>query len=216
MGTLGGLLLTLNVAVAAPPGPTPTPSGKPVAIVLGREIRREELLPPEQTRKTEPPSSTPADREAVELMNLQRRLLQPLLKKYVEQKKLEPTKKELQDCTAAFVAMDERNKAENAKIPKADAASSERICQGFVVAWKVQRALHRQYGGDIIFQQAGPEAVGAYPGFLEERQKAGDFQILDPDLSRRFWERIRKGPGIRVEQDALETPWWLKKPDSKR
>jgi len=216
MGTLGGLLLTANVAGAAPPEPTPTSSDKPVAIVLGREIRREELQPPGHARKPEPPSSTPAaraDREAVELMNLQRRLLQPLLKKYVEQKKLEPTKKELQDCTAAMV---ERNKAENAKIPKIDAASSERICQGFVAAWKVQRALHRQYGGDIIFQQAGPEAVGAYPGFLEERQKAGDFQILDPDLSRRFWERIRQGPGSRIAQDALETPWWLKKPDSER
>ncbi|MCP3099330.1 hypothetical protein LZ198_10655 [Myxococcus sp. K15C18031901] len=111
---------------------------------------------------------------------------------------------------------DEADQAERAQNPELAAESSARVSRDMVLAWKVQRELHRQYGGDIIFQQAGPEAVGAYPLFLEERQKAGDFQILDPDLSRRFWERIRKGAGIRVEQDALETPWWLEKPAPKR
>lgn len=58
-----------------------------------------------------------------------------------------------------------------------------------------------------IFQQAGPEAVGAYPPFLEARQKAGDFKILDEELDRRFWDYVRRAPGIRMDADALETPW---------
>ncbi|WP_342375390.1 hypothetical protein NVS55_29410 [Myxococcus stipitatus] len=86
------------------------------------------------------------------------------------------------------------------------------VAQGAVLSWMVQRSLHREFGGDIIFQQAGPEAVGAYPPFLEQRQKAGDFKLLDKDVGRRFWEHVRRAPGIRMEQDALETPWWSKTP----
>ncbi|WP_338864560.1 hypothetical protein [Myxococcus stipitatus] len=86
------------------------------------------------------------------------------------------------------------------------------VAEGAVLSWMVQRALHREFGGDIIFQQAGPEAVGAYPRFLEQRQKAGDFKIHDEELGRRFWARVREAPGYRMEQDALETPWWLAKP----
>lgn len=86
------------------------------------------------------------------------------------------------------------------------------VAQGVVLSWMVQRALHREFGGDIIFQQAGPEAVGAYPRFLEERQKAGDFKIHDEVLGRRFWARVREAPGHRLGQDVLETPWWLVKP----
>ncbi|NMO14786.1 hypothetical protein HPC49_17335 [Pyxidicoccus fallax] len=99
------------------------------------------------------------------------------------------------------------------RAPSMGAKGSDMVARSMVLSWKTQRALHREYGGDIIFQQSGPEAVGAYLPFLEERQKAGDFKLLDEELSRRFWEHVRKAPGIRIKQDALETPWWLKKPE---
>ncbi|NVJ24929.1 hypothetical protein HUW62_27255 [Myxococcus sp. AM011] len=98
--------------------------------------------------------------------------------------------------------------------PSIAAEKSERA-HSWVLSWKLQRALHREYGGDIIFQQVGPEAVGAYLPFLEARQKAGDFKVLDEELGRRFWEYVRRSPGIRMKSDALETPWWLMSPDQK-
>ncbi|QSQ13885.1 hypothetical protein [Myxococcus landrumensis] len=88
----------------------------------------------------------------------------------------------------------------------------DEVAQGSVLSWMIQHSLHREFGGDIIFQQAGPEAVGAYPPFLEQRQKAGDFKLLDKEVGRRFWEHVRRAPGIRIPQDSLETPWWLLKP----
>ncbi|WP_163867229.1 hypothetical protein [Myxococcus eversor] len=105
-----------------------------------------------------------------------------------------------------------QERAEAAAIAK---PPSDRVARAMVLSWKLQRALHRQYGGDIIFQQAGDEAVGAYLPFLEERQKVGDFKLLDEELGRRFWDYVRSAPGIRTEPDALETPWWLTKSDQK-
>ncbi|MCP3162116.1 hypothetical protein [Myxococcus qinghaiensis] len=100
--------------------------------------------------------------------------------------------------------------------PSLAAEESEMLARSMVLSWKLQRALHREYGGDIIFQQAGPEAVGAYLPFLEARMKAGDFKILDEALGRRFWDSVRRAPGIRMESNTLETPWWLMRPDRKR
>jgi len=53
--------------------------------------------------------------------------------------------------------------------------------------WKLNRALYRQYGGRIIFQQFGPEPLDAYRQYLEERQAAGDFEIHEKAFENEFW-----------------------------
>jgi hypothetical protein len=53
--------------------------------------------------------------------------------------------------------------------------------------WKLSRALHRQYGGRIIFRQLGPEPSDAYRQYLEERQAAGDLEIRDKAFEHEFW-----------------------------
>lgn len=70
----------------------------------------------------------------------------------------------------------------------------ERMAHFLVGPWKFNRALHRKYGGTVVWQQAGTEAVGALKAFLEEREKAGDFQIKDPALREAFWDRFRQEP----------------------
>ena len=53
--------------------------------------------------------------------------------------------------------------------------------------WKLNKALHDQYGGRIIFQQFGPEPLDAYRHYLEERHAAGDFKINDKTMAETFW-----------------------------
>ena len=53
--------------------------------------------------------------------------------------------------------------------------------------WKLNKALHVQYGGRIVFQQFGPEPLDAYRRYLEERQAAGDFEIHDQAMADTFW-----------------------------
>jgi hypothetical protein len=62
----------------------------------------------------------------------------------------------------------------------------EQIAAAVILQWKVNRALYRQYGGRIIFQQGGPEPLDAYREFLREKQARGAFTILDKDLEAVF------------------------------
>jgi hypothetical protein len=75
----------------------------------------------------------------------------------------------------------------------ADAAGDEEraarawVAGSFIRQWKINRALHRQYGGRIVYQQTGPEPLDAYRLFLEDQQKQGAFRILNEALAPGFW-----------------------------
>jgi hypothetical protein len=96
-----------------------------------------------------------------------------------------------------------------------DRAARLEIAGAFILQWKINRALHQQYGGRIIFQQGGPEPLDAYRKFLEERQAAGDFSIEDPALAAEFWRYYRDDsihsffePGSAEEAKAFGAEPW--------
>jgi len=95
-------------------------------------------------------------------------------------------------------------------------ATREQVAAAFIRQWKINRALYRQYGGRIIFQQGGPEPLDAYREFLEAQQKQGGFRILDKSLETEFWRYYVNDnihsfypAGSQEETQAFETPWWL-------
>ncbi|MBX9600162.1 MAG: hypothetical protein K2X35_04120 [Bryobacteraceae bacterium] len=86
-----------------------------------------------------------------------------------------------------------------------------RMAEMWVAPWKFYRALYRQYGGRVIFQQAGPEPLHAMTKFLEEHEAAGAFAIYDPELRQAFWAYYRTVGHNHMPDGGkfLETPWWL-------
>lgn len=97
-----------------------------------------------------------------------------------------------------------------------DRGAREEVATAFIRQWKINRALYRQYGGRIIYQQGGPEPLDAYRAFLEDREKDGAFRILDKSLESEFWryyttESIHTfyPAGSHEEKQVFETPWWL-------
>ncbi len=105
--------------------------------------------------------------------------------------------------------------AEPAGDPQETRAARERIARAFILQWKINQALYRQYGGRIGFQQGGPEPLDACRRFLEESQARGDFRILDPALATAFWryyvdDRIHSfyRSGSPEEAQAFRVPWW--------
>jgi hypothetical protein len=93
-------------------------------------------------------------------------------------------------------------------------ATRQQVAAAFILQWKINRALYRQYGGRIIFQQGGPEPLDAYRRFLEEAQSRGDFRIVNRSLEAAFWRYYRENsihsfypPGSREEARAFEAPW---------
>ena len=61
------------------------------------------------------------------------------------------------------------------------------MAESVIRNWKVNAALHAQYGGRIIYQQLGPEPLDAYLALLRESQAAGRFAINQPALEQEFW-----------------------------
>jgi hypothetical protein len=107
---------------------------------------------------------------------------------------------------------------ESAGADPEDARARETIAGAFILQWKINRELYRQYGGRILFQQGGPEPLDAYRRFLEEQQARGDFRILNKDLKTAFWryyltDSIHSfyAPGSSEEAQAFATPWWSAK-----
>jgi hypothetical protein len=96
-----------------------------------------------------------------------------------------------------------------------DKAARAQIAEAFILQWKVNRALHQQYGGRIVYQQTGPEPLDARRRFLEDRQAKGDFTILDKQLEPGFWGYFRTDSihdfypsGSPEEKAAFARPPW--------
>jgi len=79
------------------------------------------------------------------------------------------------------------------------------MAEGMVRSLMFNRELYRDYGGVIIWQQAGLEPVEAYRKFLEEHQTKGAFEIYDPGLKEEFWHYyLRRHPFTMSEDDIRE------------
>lgn len=65
--------------------------------------------------------------------------------------------------------------------------SESEMARNTIVAWKINLALFRTYGGRVIFQQMGYEPIDAYKAFLEEQKRLGAFEIIDKNLEPDFW-----------------------------
>lgn len=90
------------------------------------------------------------------------------------------------------------------------------MAKGFIKMWKINKALFDQYGGRVIFQQAGPEPLDAYRSFLKEEEQKGTFKILDESFSKAFWKYFTDDSmhtfiSSKPEEGTkiFNTPWWL-------
>lgn len=92
-------------------------------------------------------------------------------------------------------------------------ALREKVARQNILAWKTNKAFYKEYGGRVIFKQAGPEPLDAYRKFLEEQAAAGSFEILDSADKQEFWSYFHNDsihafvdPG---GAEIFATPWWL-------
>jgi len=87
----------------------------------------------------------------------------------------------------------------------------ESLADMMVGSWKFQKSLHQRYGGMVIYQQLGIEAVGGMRRWLESHESAGHFAILDPQLREDFWHYyVRQDhPAKATAADPFKVPPWL-------
>lgn len=183
--------------------PPDAKKGEPVARIFYDYIYPTDL-------KTE--SKTLNDIEARQLLGM---TMGKLRQKYIEQKKITATKEEVQQYVAAL-----------SKIPAPSAAPVNKeefskllneMGSKAVEGWKCDRALYKEYGGTVIFQQGNPmEPVGAYRKFLEKMDAGKVFEIYDKENHAKFWHYVTQKHGsfeVPPARINFDVPWWLQKPD---
>lgn len=88
----------------------------------------------------------------------------------------------------------------------------------WVAHWKQQRWFYRRYGGRVIHQQVGPEAVDAMRDFFKEAEAKKDFVIYDPELKTQFrapYLKERPGTVVPDADRVFEHPWSIMDPSAK-
>jgi len=180
---------TPAVSTATPEVPPPGV----IARILGRDIRREDLDPP--------PGATTTDLRQFRKDKLAALIWKAFEDKYETEHPLQATDEEVAQLNDVLSSIPEGRKSdvekqiesERAQLTEDEQAEVAKFAadlrREMVKSWKFNRALYRQYGVAVIFQQFDPvEPVGAYRSWLKEQETAGDFTIFDEQSRAEFWE----------------------------
>ncbi|MDB5768612.1 MAG: hypothetical protein JWQ61_3426 [Collimonas fungivorans] len=137
--------------------------------------------------------------------NLESLLTVPLFEHFSAENNIRATESEIDEFIAATAGI-----SPPATFAEQRAAMHD-MAKNFVLGWKVNKALYKKYGGDVIFQQANPlEPVGAERRFLEEQEKSGAFQILDAKERAKFFEYYVRPQHFVIPPSKVnyDLPWW--------
>ena len=86
-----------------------------------------------------------------------------------------------------------------------------KVAAVWVKQWKVNQTLYREFGGRIIFQQAGWEPIDAYRKLLEQYETRKAFVVNDPALHEAVYSYFKLKFTYADEKMAkfyFEKPYW--------
>jgi hypothetical protein len=89
--------------------------------------------------------------------------------------------------------------------------SEWKVATLWVKQWKVNQALYREFGGRIIFQQAGWEPIDAYRALLDRYKANKGFVVHDPALQDAVYSYFKHNFVYADEKKAkfyFEKPYW--------
>lgn len=119
------------------------------------------------------------------------------------------------DQLAAFDAKREQELRDPAH-RKMNEASERMVAGHWVRAWKLNQTLYREFGGRIIFQQAGWEPIDAYRKLLDQYAAKQAFVVHDPALRAAVYSYFEHKFVYADEAKArfyFEKPYWERTPE---
>jgi len=94
--------------------------------------------------------------------------------------------------------------------------SERRVAEHWVRQWKLNQALYREFGGRIIFQQAGWEPIDAYRKLLDRYAAKKAFVVHDPALRTAVYSYFEHKFVYADDAKArfyFEKPYWERTPE---
>ncbi len=158
------------------------------------------------------------DIRTTDVGEMQEIILSRLFDQYAEQNGIEVTEDEI----ASFIdnmkhGMKEKGLTAEDELTPAEAAQVDAMQRdmgrSMIRQWKINKALHREYGGRVIYQQFGPEPLDAYREYLEAQQREGAFVIHETAFEDEFWSYFSDDSKhsffeSATEASAFEIPPW--------
>ncbi len=176
-----------------------------VATVLSHTIYADQLEPTAEEKKAlNEASGVGSELDNFRARRLETLIVEPLRRRFCMNRDCRPTREELRAFSAAADPADSSD----------DHAQREeqRAAREFISSWKFRKALQERYGGEVIWEVLGPDAVEARRRWLEAEEKAGSYHIVDADLRARFYEAVSGYGGRSVPpeeaMDAFRHPPW--------
>lgn len=94
--------------------------------------------------------------------------------------------------------------------------SERRVAEHWVRQWKLNQVLYREFGGRIIFQQAGWEPIDAYRKLLDRYAAKKAFVVHDPELRTAVYSYFEHKFVYADDAKArfyFEKPYWERTPE---
>lgn len=198
-----------------PQPPAESPADKPVAMVLGKALYEKDLkIDAEDT-------SALRDYRAIAGP-----VTSPLAAEYAKAHHLAATPEEIEEYVAWSMTLELADPADLDLTPEAresleefkrsrkdpspeDLLAMKEVGRMAVESWKFNKSLYEEFGGRVIFQQAGIEPLDAYRQWLRAEEAAGNFKINDPRWRKAFWEYYNpKYHRFVTEPDPFALPLW--------
>lgn len=116
----------------------------------------------------------------------------------------------------------ERKRAEELRDPeqrRLQEQAERNVAEQWVRQWKLNQALYREFGGRVIFQQAGWEPIDAYRKLLDQYEAKKAFVIPDPKLRAAVYGYFEHRFVYADETKArfyFEKPYWERTPEEMR
>ena len=90
----------------------------------------------------------------------------------------------------------------------------KQMAEAFILSWKVEQALHEEFGGRVAFQQAGLEALDGRRRLYEQAEDAGEITFADPGVRHLFYYYSNmKHLTAEENVEALKRPWFFREVD---
>lgn len=93
--------------------------------------------------------------------------------------------------------------------PKPDAAQYAATYAPWIEMWKLNRALHEQYGGVVALTAFGPDPLGARAALFADYERQGLLTFFDAPMREQFFAMLAEQPAVLVQSGEVDfTPYW--------
>ncbi|HKA39680.1 MAG TPA: hypothetical protein VKD25_07925 [Burkholderiales bacterium] len=99
--------------------------------------------------------------------------------------------------------------ADQDQLPPLDPAQQGQLLIPWIEQWKMNKALHEQYGGIVAITRFGPDPHGARAALMRDYERRGLVRFTDAAQRERVFAWLNRRPSMVTRPEEVDfTPYW--------